>query len=110
LYNNAPSFELQDDSSGPGFQCVPKTCEKLVPPSGLGRFDADGDGVSDYYKMLDPLQNEYYIYWLSRKSPYLAYDTLKRRGQTGWTNADAGTAGAGGMASSMASDTCVMQD
>ena len=49
-------------------------------PTGSGRYDEDGDGVYDFYKMTDLEGNEYYIYWLDRQSPYEAYDTSVTRG------------------------------
>lgn len=77
----------------------------FLTPTGTGRFDENGDGKDDYYKMIDAQNNEYYIYWLSRKSPYLTYDNLLRRAQSGWTDVNRV-----GLRSSMASDTCLMQD
>jgi hypothetical protein len=84
---------------------VPAQCTKITP-TGSGRFDADGDGRFDYYKMLDPEYNEYYAYWLSRKSPYEAYDTLLARGASGWSDATR----TGSRQSSMAGSTCLMAD
>lgn len=114
-YTKKTSFALQGDcdcGTG-GFQCVPSTCT-VITPTGTGRFDADGDGKYDYWKMIDTEMNEYYIYWLSRKSPYEAYDTLLLRGQSGWLD-DGSAPGSvrapgGGRQSNMAGSTCLMVD
>lgn len=89
-YTNKRSFELMGDCNcGTGdFACNPVRCDAISPGTFGGmKFDADGDGVNDYYKMVDNDGNSYDMYFLSRKSPYNAYNTLPRRGSSAWTDA-----------------------
>ena len=58
--------------------------------------------MNDYYKMVDTDGNSYDMYFLSRKSPYNAYNTLPRRGSSSWTDATAS------VKSSLTGDTCII--
>jgi hypothetical protein len=102
-YHKRDSFERQPDcdcGTG-GFACRLETCAPIAP-TGAGRYDSDGDGKYDYYKMTDVEGNEYFIFWVSRHSPYNAYDTLARRGDATWTDESRAFP-----QSSMAGSTCI---
>jgi hypothetical protein len=106
-YSNRRSFELLGTCNcGTGdFDCQPARCDAINPADYSGqKFDEDGDGVNDYYKMMDAQGNAYDLYFLSRKSPYNTYNTIPHRGASAWTDT------AARVKSSFTGDTCLIAD